>query len=402
MAKKLSVATIVILLTLCSLPAAAKISSGRYEIAPGALVSRQGGLVGDESVHWLTGEIELFVSSDGREVRISQAKLQVYGWWQPSPFPSPADLQLTSLIGSVEGDHLLFTEPANIQLQQAQLTLDEDDDGLLLDGSYNEGCCDRYVYTFESVRLLAIDPALLGLYLPGVAHISGEQGASWRSDVTLFNPTDQTMEVLITFTSEEVPPVEGQLQLELIGLETRVVRDVVATMLTKTLGTTLGKIDAKGYLRITSDGTTNPVIAAKTYHDSEDGSFGQALVPFGRERLIEKGEKVYLTGVEGSAVDSEGSRSNLGLLNVSPTESTEVLVVLDTTMGGITRASTYSLAPGQFIQSNLLRDLGLGNATGVYSVRIEVSQGGPVAAYISVIDNLSQDPLLLTNGLTAP
>ncbi len=75
-----------------------------------------------------------------------------------------------------------------------------------------------------------------------------------------------------------------------------------------------------------------------------------------------------------------------------------VMVIRDTTPnknGVPSVCKTYTLEPGQFIQRNIFQDLGLADADLCVPLRIEVDSGGPVAAYGSVIDNQTHDPVLV-------
>ena len=56
----------------------------------------------------------------------------------------------------------------------------------------------------------------------------------------------------------------------------------------------------------------------------------------------------------------------------------------------------YTLQAGQFVQFDPFTAVGLGSDYSVYgSIEVEVQEGGPVAAYASVVDNGTQDPILI-------
>ncbi|HSL16430.1 MAG TPA: hypothetical protein VLB51_00825, partial [Methylomirabilota bacterium] len=53
------------------------------------------------------------------------------------------------------------------------------------------------------------------------------------------------------------------------------------------------------------------------------------------------------------------------------------------------------LQPGVFIQENVFQVAYLANVEMDGSVEVKVLSGGPVAAYASLIDNRTQDPILI-------
>ena len=97
-----------------------------------------------------------------------------------------------------------------------------------------------------------------------------------------------------------------------------------------------------------------------------------------------------------SADKSLGFRTNLGLL--SPEGGSMVDIILYDTEGKVAaRDEGLWVAPGRYLQFDLFRKKGidLGDVDMDGSVEVRVEQGGPLAVYASVIDNRTQDPVLI-------
>ena len=157
-------------------------------------------------------------------------------------------------------------------------------------------------------------------------------------------------------------------------------------------------VESKGHMVITSiDGSPLPQVVAKTYNvDAHGGTFGQTLKAFTDSDLIYQGESAFITGVENSSDKNTGFRTNVGVLNTSEDAVAEVNIHIYGTdglrAGGI---MGLRVQPNVLLQDNVFNVAFLGNVDMQGSVEIEVVSGGPVAAYASIVDNLTQDPILI-------
>jgi len=136
----------------------AEIRSGHYVLEEDAEVESCGGFFWQCLDRRLSGELWLEVDAGSDSGRIVESDLSI---WEPPPndppsFPFPADvhdLPLESLQGTLlDSETLELVSPAGSR-QTARLTLTATADGVTLDGTYDEGCCDRYVHTFVDVGL---------------------------------------------------------------------------------------------------------------------------------------------------------------------------------------------------------------------------------------------------------
>jgi hypothetical protein len=365
------------------------VDSGRYIIAPASMVRIEGGIAALIQYRGLTGEIELVIDPGGSpEAQITAAEIMLRGEGAESlwSFPGPDEPALTDLAGVIQGDGSVVFTQSDALNAGVELTLSRTETGMRLNGAYYGGAVDGFFYLFEDVYLLPHDE-MYGIYLPGVAATTGEGGSLWHSDVAFFNASGTTIEVTVDYVSDEPAPVKAAMSFELWPSQTTVYRDILGTMVP-------GTRDTKGYLHITSSGEL-PLVTASTYDQTAEGPIGQGLVPFTRDRCTAEGETAYLVGLENTPVDQGGYRANVGMLNISGTAEARVWLILDTHMNGPARARLYTLAAGQFLQTNIFRDLGVSNQLIPVSLRIEVESGGPVAVYGSIISNDSHDPVLV-------
>ncbi|MCP4663199.1 MAG: hypothetical protein GY856_48020 [bacterium] len=132
--------------------AAASVLLGRYEVAPGIVVEACGGFAGTCRSYSFTGTLRLLVDFDAGEAEILESDLQVEeSDRQTFPFPNPTDLQPTDFVGTVAGSQLVrFRHPAGSS-QEVDWRMSLSENALVLNGAYNEGCCDRFIYQFNNV-----------------------------------------------------------------------------------------------------------------------------------------------------------------------------------------------------------------------------------------------------------
>ena len=228
-------------------------------------------------------------------------------------------------------------------------------------------------------------------WLPGIAHLAGANGSLWRSDVALSNPSSSALSVTLEFIPETSIGFSPMLRVELNTGEAMRIGDIVGTL----IGT---DVSVKGFLDVSTDGETSgsPLIAARTFNLSESGTFGQAIPAFTGTSLIPTGSRGCMAGARTSATADHGYRTNIGLVNTAPASAAVVNIRLFNTTGlEVASYLGYSLPANSSTQFNQLVALGIGGIDMVGSVIIEVVSGGPVGAYLSVIDNRTQDPVLV-------
>jgi hypothetical protein len=135
---------------------------GSFRVQPGGVVLACGGFVGDCRTFTLEGS--LFLEQIIDTVRIAESDLRLRNDLGVIPFPGSSDLPLVGLSGTIEivdGTRRIALAADGQHGQRAALELV--DVGtfsnpigtvrLALVGTYDEGCCDRFVYSFGNVKL---------------------------------------------------------------------------------------------------------------------------------------------------------------------------------------------------------------------------------------------------------
>jgi hypothetical protein len=144
-------------LVLAPAPVLAQALEGVFDVATGATTLACGGFAGTCVVYELSGS--LAVAIDGDEASFENARLLLSNPLGQYGFPHDADLRFEELIGAVEsGGRLSFRSPAGsfqtVELMLVPFTLGPGGrDGYTIFGSYDEGCCDRFVFDLSNVVL---------------------------------------------------------------------------------------------------------------------------------------------------------------------------------------------------------------------------------------------------------
>ncbi|MCP4659840.1 MAG: hypothetical protein GY856_30935 [bacterium] len=127
-----------------------------YAVHPGMTVEACGGLVGDCRSYTLEGTLRLGVDFPTGAAEIAASDLRLREGDVEFPFPNPEDLPLTDLAGTVGKDQTIRFESPPDSRQQVSWTFLLTENGFVLNGTYDEGCCDRFVYGFMNVAFTAL------------------------------------------------------------------------------------------------------------------------------------------------------------------------------------------------------------------------------------------------------
>ncbi|HKS22368.1 MAG TPA: LamG-like jellyroll fold domain-containing protein [Thermoanaerobaculia bacterium] len=227
------------------------------------------------------------------------------------------------------------------------------------------------------------------LIIPAVAHAGGIN-SNFQSDVRVANTGPQAQKYQFTFT-----PDEGASKTTTVSIDpgkTLALDDILATWFGN--GTSsIGTLEIRPMS--TSTSTSTPSIttfaASRTYNVTANGTFGQYIPAIPFSQFIDKNGLISLQQI----ASSDAFRTNLGLLEGSG-DPASVLISVFGNDGTKLTEFTQTLTGGQHLQMNgILAAKGL---TKLADGRIEVkvtSAGGKVTAYASVLDNATNDPLLV-------
>ncbi len=214
--------------------------------------------------------------------------------------------------------------------------------------------------------------------IPGVASL--DTGATWRSDVRVFNSSALPQSVTLTLYPTGNPSASVSRAISIQPGEVKALDDIVHA--------TFGLTDSGGALHVTTATAVPLVVTARTFNDTSAGTLGQFLQAVTPADAVGNGERsLQLLQIE----DSPRYRTNLGLAEVTGKAATaEVTVILPDSK--VAPRVQIPLAAFEYRQFSIISSLGLGNT---YNARISVrviDGQGKVTAYGSVIDQKTQDP----------
>jgi uncharacterized repeat protein (TIGR01451 family) len=243
------------------------------------------------------------------------------------------------------------------------------------------------------------------LIIPAVAHADGIN-SKFQSDIRVTNSSAQPMKYQVTF----VPTGEAGITQ---GKQTTVDIDPGRTIaLDDVLQSWFGDTATTGTLEVrpltaapTSTSTALPnglanlltFASSRTYNTTANGTFGQYIpaIPFaafvGRASDPSKSTILSLQQI----AQSPAFRTNLGIVEGSG-EAASVLISVFNSNGQKLTEFTQDLKGGQHVQLNsILAQKKVEVTDGRIEVKV-VSTVGKVTAYASVLDNLTNDPLLVS------
>ena len=211
------------------------------------------------------------------------------------------------------------------------------------------------------------------------ARVSGVAGTNWSSDLVLYNPSDQSVDVTVEAwrrDHDNTTPLTTSLRLG--AHELRREPDALSSL--------FGMNSGAAALNLVA--TTPLVIASRTFNTTAEGTYGQYIPGVAPGAAVAPGTTGYLHGL----VESSAYRSNLGLVNLEarPIDIKITFRWPDGTALGSTE--TMRLPPHGYIQRTQV--LGSHTTSPVDLAWAELtSTDGRFLAYASVVDQGSGDPV---------
>ncbi len=208
--------------------------------------------------------------------------------------------------------------------------------------------------------------------VPGVAHTAGAGGTFWRTDVTLYNPSNEAMNVELGML--------GSDQRRSIAIEpghTTAIRDVL---------TWLNTAATQGALEITSMNEVGPVVSARTYTGNDQGAtFGQWVQ---QSDPATWNDGASITGVKSSA----RFRTNAGIVNAGTVGAWVDLSLRSDGRTASARIFVEGRTQSQFALESQFSGFEIESGATLIA---RSAEGIPIMIYGSVVDNLSGDPTFL-------
>jgi hypothetical protein len=219
--------------------------------------------------------------------------------------------------------------------------------------------------------------------LQGLAKVSGAAGTNWSSSLVLVNTLGgrPTTRFSCLVRGQENPTPEDQL-VQLEPYETRVIDDVVAEL----FGLQTGAISVATY------GHGGVLLSARTFNQTEDGTYGQ-FIP---AQMLSDAITTARPGVFVGVVQNEKFRSNLGLTNPNSITAEVSLTLVDRDGVRVGAPHDMSLGPGEVTQLDRVTQLfGAATIDGA-TLKVELTQGSSIVAFVSIIDRRTGDPVFQT------
>jgi len=238
------------------------------------------------------------------------------------------------------------------------------------------------------------------LIIPAVGHAPGANNSMFESDVRVANTSAQTQKYELNFTLSGTDGTQS-------GQSTTIDVDPGATMALDDIlsnffgvggdgGTATGVLEIRPLTSTTSSGSTSAipsvttVASSRTFNSTANGTFGQFIPAIPFSQFVGQSARISLQQVAQSAA----YRTNLGLVEAAGENATVLIHVYDNSGHELARIP-QSLLPGEHLQlNNFLQTNGISLADGRIEVEV-TSATGKVSAYASVVDNLTNDPLVV-------
>jgi hypothetical protein len=231
------------------------------------------------------------------------------------------------------------------------------------------------------------------LIIPAVAHGQGV-GTVFESDIRVANVSAEAQKYLLSFTPSGTDGTKTGFQstIQINPGETTALNDLLKNF----YGFAASGDSAFGVLEIrpltsgtgTSGAKADVTFASsRTYATTPNGTYGQFIPAIPFASFIDKTKAISLQQISQTA----DYRTNIGLVEGAGQPATVLIKVFDS-LGQSIGTFTKSLMPGEHQQFALPAALSVANG------RLEVdvtSATGKVTAYASVIDNRTNDPMMI-------
>jgi uncharacterized repeat protein (TIGR01451 family) len=244
------------------------------------------------------------------------------------------------------------------------------------------------------------------LIIPAVAHADGIN-SKFQSDVRVTNSSAQPMKYQITFmpTGDTGISQGKQTTLDVDPGRTVALDDVLESWFGSNGAT--GTLEIRPLTATTNTSTTTALpnglaniltfAASRTFNTTSNGTFGQYIPAIPFAAFVGRGSdptKSTILSLQQIA-QSSAFRTNLGLVEGSG-DPASVLITVFGDNGQKLTEFTQDLKGGQHLQLNsILATKNVQVSDGRIEVKV-VSPAGKVTAYASVLDNLTNDPLLVS------
>jgi hypothetical protein len=237
-------------------------------------------------------------------------------------------------------------------------------------------------------------PALTTRWIPVIGHVTGANGATFRTDLHIYNPAAEWRHVYLVAHPWDASVPAKQVTILMAPNESRVVRDAYATMFERT-----GVARLRYY---SSNPTAGIRVTSRTYTtDAKGGTYGNLTPPLNGFQIASSGDALEILGVTGGA----GHRTNLGIVEMhmwpgaaGDAPGSAKVEIIDN-RGRVIDTFTVTVPLAGGIQLNdLFRSRGLGDGPEAALIRVSPERG-QFATFATVTDNVTNDSIYLASYL---
>lgn len=231
------------------------------------------------------------------------------------------------------------------------------------------------------LSLFALNIFSTEVWLPASAHATGALDTNWRTDVSVLNNNSEEINVSVYFLKSGVDKSSENLSRSPINIT---IPSKNQLKIDDILKEKFGVDQGSGALMFSSE--KDIIVISRTYNQLPEKEYGQ-FIPGQDISSAKKEQKII------GAVSSESFRSNLGLVNTSKTENAQINLKFLSKSGNLIKETNLTLNPWVHIQYNdLFSYFGI---SAQEDVSILINSSVSIFCYLSVIDNLSSDPIFI-------
>jgi hypothetical protein len=225
-----------------------------------------------------------------------------------------------------------------------------------------------------------------------IGHVDGANGSHFRSDLYLFNPTS-TVSMVTLEAKQWDSTLMKMTNFTLLPREARVITDALPTLFQMS-----GLARLRYWSNTQGDGVR---VTSRTYTiDSSDATYGSLIPPLNNFQMAAPGDQLEILGISGGS----GFRTNLGLVELSPStqagEATVRIRMLDQSMNELDTFTTKVTRAGGTQINDLFGSRGVVPPEAAM-IEVQVLEGGLIGAYVTLVDNITNDSTYLGAQLAA-
>jgi hypothetical protein len=221
--------------------------------------------------------------------------------------------------------------------------------------------------------------------IPAIGHVDGANGSKFRSDLFLFNTSDQPQSMTLTAKRWDVQENEVIVNLTLSGRESRTIVDVLPAL--------FGLTGIARLRYVSSSSEPSGIRATSRLYtiDPSGGTFGLSMPPLNSFQAAGPGESLEILGPEGG----RGFRTNLSLVELTAFSGGPPvrvrIEILDDLGARVDSFEAEVPTAGGIQLLDIFRARGLGNGPPAALIRVS-PLAGLVGAFATTLDNGTNDP----------